>query len=178
MTEMDRTCIFPDEFIMSVKFESNDIYNRRTRIIVKSIHSSLRSTVGVLTTNSREKGQKHVNKTSAEVAEVVACREKSSEQQLFLPFSALYRNVCIKTLSSLSTTTKCFGFGITIRLIYYCTDMRQNTEDDRRSSSYAIGGTTCDKCTLGYFIMSINLKDIRKKFGVSKKSETPIKVKD
>lgn len=44
--------------------------------------------VGVLTTDSREKGQKHVNKTAAEAAEA-ACREKSSEQQLFLPFSAL-----------------------------------------------------------------------------------------
>jgi len=50
----------------------------------------------------------------------------------------------------------------------------QNTEDDRRSSSYAIGRTKCDKCTLGYIIMSINLKAIRKEFGVSKKSETPI----
>lgn len=43
-----------------------------------------------------------MNKTSAAVAEAVACREKSSEQQLFLPFSALYINVCIKTSSSLS----------------------------------------------------------------------------
>lgn len=65
-------------------------------------------TAVVLTTNPREKGQKHVNKTAAavEAVETVACREKSSEQQLFLPFSALYINVCIKTPSSLSAATK------------------------------------------------------------------------
>ncbi|KAF0760296.1 Uncharacterized protein FWK35_00033378 [Aphis craccivora] len=109
-------------------------------------------TVGVLTTNSREKGQKHVNKTSAEVAEVVACREKSSEQQLFLPFSALYRNVCIKTLSSLSTTTSKDQFNII--LLYG--HGSQNTEDNRQSSSYAIERTTCDKCTLNSKISEKN----------------------
>lgn len=69
---------------------------------------------------------------------------------------------------------KIISFQDQINILLYGHES-QNTEDDRRSSSYAIGGTTCDKCTLGYFIMSINLKDIRKEFGVSKKSETPIK---